>query len=384
MAAPTGPCFGDWVPPADLNAWIEHSHRLTAAVFVGPLVGAVALITVFTSRRRDVPMLVAAVLAGVLVIVQSLIGAAVVLQGLAAELVTVHLAMALTVFGDDPDRRTRDERAMPARHRPGAHPPGGRDRPRSSRRCSSARTGHHAGLAFGDFPLMNGALLPELVATQQAIQFAHRSMSVLVAILVVWTAISVHRTTDAPLPRRLVDLMVAGVAIQILIGGLNVIWRLSAFSVVPHPALGAALWGLSVWLVLGVRRLRPAEVRRPARSAESRGPVDTARAYIALTKPRIIELLLVTTLPTMALAKGGAVAVADGGGRRGDLAAGARTRSTWSSTATSTTSCAARGIGRCRAMPSNREARCLRHRPQRRCLRLADGHRRTCSARSSR
>ena len=33
-------CFGDWLPPADLHAWIEHTHRLTAAVFVGPLVGA--------------------------------------------------------------------------------------------------------------------------------------------------------------------------------------------------------------------------------------------------------------------------------------------------------------------------------------------------------
>ena len=34
-------CFGDWLPPADLHAWIEHTHRLIAAVFVGPLVGAV-------------------------------------------------------------------------------------------------------------------------------------------------------------------------------------------------------------------------------------------------------------------------------------------------------------------------------------------------------
>ena len=77
-------CFGDWLPPADLNAWIEHTHRLVAAVFVGPLVGAVGLITVFSSRRRDTPLLVAAVVAGVLVIVESLLGAAVVLQGLAA------------------------------------------------------------------------------------------------------------------------------------------------------------------------------------------------------------------------------------------------------------------------------------------------------------
>ena len=35
------------------------------------------------------------------------------------------------------------------------------------------------------------------------------------------------------------------------------------------------------------------------------GPLRTARAYLALTKPRVIELLLVTTVPTMILAKGG-------------------------------------------------------------------------------
>ncbi|HEX5040210.1 MAG TPA: heme o synthase [Candidatus Limnocylindria bacterium] len=302
-------CFADWVPPADLSAWIEHSHRLTAAVFVGPLVGAVALITVFTARRRDLPMLVAAVLAGVLVIVQSLIGAAVVLRGLAAELVTIHLGMALTVFAATIVIAERASNGpMPAQH----------SRPVLTRLAAATAlalfaqmllgswvTGHHAGLAFADFPLMGGTLLPDLVATQQSIQFAHRAMSVVVAILVVWTAVDVRRATDSPLPRRLTELMVAGVAVQILLGGLNVITRLSAFSVVPHLALGAALWALSVWLVLGVRRLRPSEIRRPAQSTQSRGPVDAARAYIALTKPRIIELLLVTTVPTMVLAKGG-------------------------------------------------------------------------------
>jgi protoheme IX farnesyltransferase len=34
---------------------------------------------------------------------------------------------------------------------------------------------------------------------------------------------------------------------------------------------------------------------------------DTLRAYLALTKPRIIELLLVTTIPTMVLAQGGGI-----------------------------------------------------------------------------
>ena len=39
--------------------------------------------------------------------------------------------------------------------------------------------------------------------------------------------------------------------------------------------------------------------------AASRGPLDTVRAYVALTKPRIIETLLVTTVPTMFLAARG-------------------------------------------------------------------------------
>src|SRR6188474_1200325 len=79
------------LPPAELHAWIEHSHRLVAAVLVGPLVGAVALITVFTARRRDRALLIAAVAAGVLVIVQALLGGQVVIQQLRRELVTAHL-----------------------------------------------------------------------------------------------------------------------------------------------------------------------------------------------------------------------------------------------------------------------------------------------------
>src|SRR6188768_3396482 len=52
-------CFGEWTPPAELHAWIEHSHRLVAAVAVGPLVAAVGLITLFSARRRDRTLLVA-------------------------------------------------------------------------------------------------------------------------------------------------------------------------------------------------------------------------------------------------------------------------------------------------------------------------------------
>ncbi len=302
-------CFGDWVPPAELHAWIEHTHRLIAAVFVGPLVGAVALITVFTDRRHDTPLLIAAVVAGVLVIVQSLLGAAVVLQGLAAELVTAHLAMALTVFACTifiAERATLGP--MPAAHL----------RPTLTRLAAftgiaifaqmllgSWVTGHHAGLAYTDFPLTNGSLLPEVATTEQAIHLAHRFMSLVVGGLVLASWLAVRRTTDAPLPRRLATLMLVLIVVQIALGGLNVVSSLSALFVVPHLAVGTALWGLSVWLTLRTRRLRAAELHHTADPARVPGRSDTLRAYIALTKPRIIELLLVTTVPTMVLAAGG-------------------------------------------------------------------------------
>ena len=303
-------CFGDWIPPADLHAWIEHSHRLIAAVFVGPLVGAVGLVTVFSQRRRDLPLLGAAVVAGVLVIVQSLLGAAVVLEGLAAELVTAHLGMALIVLAAVTfiaDRASHGP--MPAAHvRPGLTRLVGVTALGifAQMLVGSWVTGHHAGLAYADFPLMNGAVLPAVAGSEQAIHLAHRAMSLVVAGLVAWTAVATLRATDAPLPRRLAVLLGVLVVVQIALGGLNVVSRLSAVFVVPHLAVGAALWAGSIWLLLATRRLRPSEapVRRSAAHAEP-GAMDTLRAYVALTKPRIIELLLVTTVPTMVLAARG-------------------------------------------------------------------------------
>src|SRR4029079_15677407 len=82
-----------------------------------------------------------------------------------------------------------------------------------------------------------------------------------------------------------------------------------------HLALGAIIWADLVGLVAVSyleARTAPAgvvegdaapvdEAGEPS-GAERRSTKDTVRAYIALTKPRIIELLLVTTVPAMVLA----------------------------------------------------------------------------------
>ena len=318
LACPDWPgcfAFNDWVPPAQLHAWIEHTHRLIAAIAVGPLVAIVGLWTLFSAdKRRDLPLLGAAITAGVLVIVQSLIGRYVVMEGLRAELVTIHLGMAMTVFAATifiADRAAR-----------GPMPP----RPADGRLLrlvgvtaaavvlqmllGSWVTGHGAGLAFADFPLMNGQLLPDLVVSQQAVQFAHRLLAVIVLVLVLATWWRIRGATPQRLVRRLAAGAVVLVLVQVALGAANVWSQLSAWFVVPHLAVGAALWGTYAWLYLGIRRLRRDELAARAGASNedgqrTPGPVDTLRAYVALTKPRIIELLLVTTVPTMVLAQGG-------------------------------------------------------------------------------
>jgi protoheme IX farnesyltransferase len=302
-------CFGDWLPPAELHAWIEHSHRLVAAVFVGPLVGAVGLITLFSARRRDRPMLVAAVVAGLLVIVQSLLGAAVVLEGLRAELVTAHLGMALLVLAacifiaERAARGPRDTRRAPS--------------PMAGLATATALvtfaqmllgswvTGHRAGLAWDDFPLMGGSLLPELATSQQVAQLAHRALAVVLLGLVLALAWRARRELADSLGRRLAYAILILTVLQLALGAANVWSRLSALFVVPHLVVGAGVWGASVWLLLTVRRLAPVASAQQRQTAASEGPMDTIRAYVSLTKPRIIELLLVTTIPTMVLAQGG-------------------------------------------------------------------------------
>jgi heme o synthase len=309
-------CFDAWVPPPDLQAWIEHSHRLVAALAVGPLVGAVALITLFSARRHDRPLLIAAVVAGVLVVLQALLGGQVVIQQLRRELVTAHLTMALTVLaltiviadraahGPLPSPRAGVRAALIAATAATAF---------AQMLLGSWVTGHGAGLAYPDAPLMNGTLLPALTSPEQAIQLAHRAVAVVVLALVVWTARAVRRMTDARQPRWLAAVAVGLVVIQLLLGVANVWSRLSALFVVPHLAVGAALFAVLVWLYLSAVRA-PAHLavdrrspREPSAAVapDGGGARATLRAYVALTKPRIIELLLVTTVPTMVLAQRG-------------------------------------------------------------------------------
>ena len=120
--------------------------------------------------------------------------------------------------------------------------------------------------------------------------------------------------------------------VQVVMGGLQVFTLLADWTQTLHVALSALLWGLAVALATtsyyesrlavpaipggaapgGDRRRRgrcdgraaPAGRGSAGRSGGAAGAARAARvrAYVALTKPRIIELLLITTIPAMVLA----------------------------------------------------------------------------------
>ena len=316
-------CHGSWVPPFDNpHAIIEWSHRTTAAI-VGILALATAIAALVAYRRRPAILWSALVALG-LVIFQAALGKAAVESDLSGDIVTAHLATAMALLALLIYVTVRSN--LPVDRRP--------------RRSGVAAwlglaaaavfvlmlLGSHvtatgSALVFPDWPLMNGSPLPTLTAAD-APHVIHRWAAVIAGLLVAIATIAVWRQRPRfPAAAMLAVAAALLFATEAVAGGLQVLTQLAVWTQVVHLTLAATVWGLLVAAtVLSVyRRPLPTEagsgVPSPlatpdielatsaARDQPSRGQV--LRAYLALTKPRIIELLLVTTIPTMVLAKRG-------------------------------------------------------------------------------
>jgi protoheme IX farnesyltransferase len=304
-------CYGQLLPPADDGkAWIEWIHRTVAAVIGFEILGLAYLALRDHRHRRSIvwPTLVTVALVGF----QAWLGRETVRLGNSGESVTAHLAAALLLVGLLVYLAVRA--GYPARLVAG----------RASQRFTllaafgaavtfalllfgSNVTATDSALVFPDWPLMGGALVPPLTDLTTA-HVLHRWVAGIVALIVVWIAIMAWRTRrDRPTLVRLAVGAAILFAIQIVIGGAQVLTRLEAWTQTLHLALGAVIWamlaGLAVtsWYSARIVTGEPwGDEPGVVSSARTRG--DTVRAYIALTKPRIIELLLVTTVPAMVLA----------------------------------------------------------------------------------
>lgn len=320
-------CNGQWIPDfTHKEVVIEYTHRLTA-LSVSFLVLGVA-IAALRGHRRNRAVTVPALLAVVFLIAQVLLGAATVKLGLPPEVVAAHLATSMALFASElfvvagafltgPRRKTplppvsegmfmlaaSTAAAVYALLLTGAFVTG-----------TSAGPWKNASSEFicKGWPLCNGEVFPtgsRLIGIAAFHRLMTAAVSVLVAVLI-WRILTRYRRHRA--------LRFAGLAIglsfiaQVFIGAGNVWLEMAEAVRVVHLGAAALVWGAVVVTaaVVYYSSRGAGVIERTASHADhdASRPLSTKEsvaAYINLTKPRIIELLLVTTVPAMVLAERG-------------------------------------------------------------------------------
>ena len=311
-------CFGQWVPRLEYHTVIEYLHRFLAVLsaFLSFALAGTGVWSLIRSREDAVPPIAAWLAVGLapLFVVQAAIGGWIIATQEDPGVVTLHFAVAFVVLAV----------AVTITVLAWLTQPGG---VRSYARLAAITAlatyalllvgtyvrAEGAGLAFRDWPLMSGRLLPDLSQPGAGPMFAHRLLAIVVTSLVAWCA--VRARTMRPRSERLVRLSTVAlvlIGVQIAVGGLNVVTELATWARAAHVATSALIWAAVVALAVVARRepsddlVRLAEVEEDtAEAAAPRSLGDTVRAYVGLTKPRIIVLLLITTVPPMILAAGG-------------------------------------------------------------------------------
>ncbi|MGH2785466.1 MAG: COX15/CtaA family protein, partial [Actinomycetota bacterium] len=309
-------CNGRLLPRIEsITTAIEFSHRFVAALVV-IMIGAL-LVAAWRGYRRTRRILWPSAAALVLVLVQAGLGAVVVGQRLRAAYVTAHFAVAMILFATllygavNAFCIRRAEKGV-------TEPVIGRSFARLAT-WSAVVTfalllvgayvrGANAGLAFPDWPLMGGRLIPKL-GEHATPHFLHRLIALGAGVLVLMLIRRAFKSeAREPAVRAIAATLGVLYVAQVLVGAANVWSRLSEAAIVAHVSLGALTWGASVTLAFVSRNLsRTAEEAactvRPAGSF--RRLRERSAVYFQLTKPRIIVLLLVTTVPAMIIAARG-------------------------------------------------------------------------------
>jgi protoheme IX farnesyltransferase len=305
---------GHLFPSGTIHSLIEFSHR-TMAFLVAVLTALTGTAAIKVARARP-RVLWPAVLAFPLVLAQAGVGAVVVATELDPRWVTVHFVAALLLIADVTYVASAVFPGVGTRNEVGTG-----SRPFSRLALLLATVvgalllvgtyvrASDAQLVFTDWPLMDGRLVPTLGGAATAM-FLHRALAAIAMLLVLWTAIRAR--TDPGRRDVLVRLSTTALvlfAAQILVGAANVWTRLQPWAVVAHVGLSVLIWATVVALATTSRLGGASTEPEPGPDEHATGGRpslrDTVTAYYRLTKPRIVLLLLITTVPAMLLAAEG-------------------------------------------------------------------------------
>jgi protoheme IX farnesyltransferase len=301
-------CHGRLLPPLNLHAIIEYSHRTTASLTSALVVLTAVVAWLAWRRRRDI--LIPATVALGLLVVQVVLGAITVRLELPPMIVLAHLATAMALLA------AVCVTAVAATVPPAA----GADR-RSVVLARAAAAGTYVLILSGSLVVGSGAsgacnAWPLCGGGFQfafdglpSIQLLHRAVAGLIGVLIVASLLSVlarHRQQRAV--RATVALTLAALTFQVAVGAAVVLLHLPAALRGLHLALASAVWAGTVVLAVLANRLplagEPVDDRRTARPT-ARPARDVVLDYVSLAKPRIIPLLLITALGGMMMAERG-------------------------------------------------------------------------------
>jgi heme A synthase len=278
-------CNGDVVPGVNLNSVIEYSHRTLASVVAIAMI-AMAVIA-WRSYRANRALVWSTTAGSVLIVIQGLLGAATVEEGLDSGLVATHLGLAMALFALAiyAWRATRAEVL-------GAEPASGGPRFRALAIAASAAVlctivagGYMAGTQkygradyqLGDgahhacgkqFPTCNGGFMPFGKSRLVDIHLTHRAFMYLATLLLLaLIAVALRRRPSAGVVRS--AYLIGGLLVlQILLGALNVWLDEYEALIVAHLATGTLLWAAAVGLAFQLYRV-PAPSRSVARPREA-------------------------------------------------------------------------------------------------------------------
>jgi protoheme IX farnesyltransferase len=310
---------GRLFPAGAVHSLIEFSHRTLA--FLAIVLIALTAIEAGRRHRTERALLLPALTAFPLVIAQAVLGGIVVLTKNDPWWVSAHFVTALALIADVVILAA-NSLSVTGLPREGARGAGADPRFARLAMWTVGMTGalllvgtyvraSDSQLVFTDWPLMDGKLVPALGGAA-TVMFVHRVLAAGTFLLVVWTAIRTRAT--AARSTELVVLSTLALVLfvaQIMSGAANVWTRLKPWAVVLHVAFSVLIWSCLVALATISRRLAAHPRVDGATAASEPGPLgdastkETLTAYVRLTKPRIIVLLLITTVPAMILATGG-------------------------------------------------------------------------------
>ena len=313
-------CHGQIIPPFEYHVLIEYSHRLTASV-VGVLVVACAAL-VWLRHRESAGLKRLMAVAVVALVVQVVLGGITVLTELPAPIVTAHLFAAETLFAMLIVAMLIARPATNALQAARKHPYFNTVLAMAAVSMIILLTGTYivgsgASAVCPSWPLCTSDWLPNFGLQWE--HMAHRLIAGLGGLYIIVAALQARRYKGQS--RALVGMGMGAAALvvaQVLAGAANPWFRFVPAAQIIHLSLASALWGHLVAMAVVAARLKfepGEEAATPARvngdtneaapSPTSQGLRTVVADYVALTKPRVMSLLLVTAFGGMVLAAEG-------------------------------------------------------------------------------